>query len=104
LGLPPPHPPDWFNALDFVLGRHPGENPASFVSGVGVNSLPLAYGANQADRSCLPGGAAPGTPLIRPDLPELKPWPFFWRQTEYVMGGTRNYLLLAPGRGPGWRV
>ena len=36
-----------------------------------------------------------GTALIRPDFPELKHWPFFWQQTEYVLGrGTTDYLLL----------
>jgi hypothetical protein len=37
-----------------------------------------------------------GTALIRPDLPELKVWPFFWQQTEYVLGGGEaNYMFLA---------
>jgi hypothetical protein len=37
-----------------------------------------------------------GTALIRPDLPELKEWPFFWQQTEYVMGGGEaNFMFLA---------
>ena len=31
-----------FNAMNFILGCHPGENTASFVSGVGVNSLTVA--------------------------------------------------------------
>jgi len=85
-----------FNALHFVLGCHPGENTASFVSGVGVNSLTVAYGANRADWSYIPGGVTSGTALIRPDLPELKEWPFLWQQSEYVMGGGAcNYLLLA---------
>lgn len=36
-----------------------------------------------------------GTNLVRPDLPELKIWPFFWQQTEYVMGGgATNYMFL----------
>jgi endoglucanase len=36
-----------------------------------------------------------GTALIRPDLPELKVWPFFWQKTEYVMGGGEtNYMFL----------
>ncbi len=85
-----------FKALDFVLGCHPGENTASFVSGVGGHSVTVAYGANRADWSHIPGGAVSGTALIRPDLPELKQWPFSWQQTEYVMGGgTCNYLILA---------
>jgi endoglucanase len=85
-----------WNALDFILGCHPGENTASFVSGVGVNSLTVAYGANRADWSYIPGGVASGTALIRPDLPELKTWPYLWQQTEYVMGGgATDFMLLA---------
>jgi hypothetical protein len=82
-------------ALSFILGVHPGSNPASFVSGVGARSLTTAYGFNRADWSYIPGGSASGTALIRPDFPELKTWPFFWQQTEYVLGrGTTDYLLL----------
>ena len=50
-----------FNALNFILGVHPGENTASFVSGVGVNSLTTAYGVNRADWSYIPGGICSGT-------------------------------------------
>ncbi len=85
-----------FNALNFILGVHPGENTDSFVSGVGVHSLTTAYGLNRDDWSFIPGGVASGTALIRPDLPELKVWPYLWQQTEYVMGGgTTDFLLLA---------
>ncbi|MEG8947827.1 glycoside hydrolase family 9 protein [Rosettibacter firmus] len=85
-----------FNALNFVLGCHPGENTASFVSGVGVNSLIVAYGFNRDEWSYIPGGVASGTALIRPDLPELKIWPYLWQQSEYVLGGgTTNFILLA---------
>ena len=85
-----------FNALSFVLGCHPGENTASFVSGVGVNSLTVAYGVNRDEWSYIPGGVASGTALIRPDLPELKVWPYFWQQTEYVMGGgATDFMVLA---------
>lgn len=84
------------NALEFVLGVHPGENTISFASGVGSESALVAYGANRADWSFIPGGVISGTALIRPDLPELKTWPFFWQQTEYVMGGgATNYMFLA---------
>jgi endoglucanase len=83
------------NALNFVLGVHPGENTQSFASGVGAKSATVAYGANRADWSYIPGGVVSGTALIRPDLPELKIWPFFWQQTEYVMGGGEtNYMFL----------
>jgi hypothetical protein len=36
-----------------------------------------------------------GTALIRPDLPELKRWPYLWQQTEYVMGGgATDFMFL----------
>jgi hypothetical protein len=86
----------YVNALDFVLGVHPGENTSSFVSGVGSQSAMVAYGVNRADWSYIPGGVISGTNLVRPDLPELKVWPYFWQQTEYVMGGGEaNYMFLA---------
>ena len=82
-------------ALNFILGCHPGSNTASFASGVGANSMTVAYGFNRADWSYIPGGIASGTALIRPDFPELAKWPYFWQQGEYVLGGgTTNYLFL----------
>jgi endoglucanase len=85
----------YINALNFVLGVHPGENTASFASGIGSKSLTVAYGVNRADWSYIPGGVASGTGIIRPDLPELKVWPYFWQQTEYVMGGgAENFMFL----------
>lgn len=83
------------NALDFVLGCHPGENNASFASGIGAKSVMVAYGFNRADRTYIPGGVVSGTALIRPDYPELLQWPFLWQQTEYVMGGgATNFMFL----------
>jgi hypothetical protein len=83
------------SALNFVLGCHPGENTASFVSGVGANSMTTAYGFNRADWSYIPGGIVSGTALIRPDFPELLNWPYLWQQGEYVLGGgTTDYLFL----------
>ncbi len=88
-------------ALSFILGVHPGSNTASFVSGVGAKSLTTAYGYNRADWSHIPGGSASGTALIRPDFPELKHWPFFWQQTEYVLGPRHDGLSTAgAGRRP----
>jgi hypothetical protein len=84
------------NALDFVLGVHPGSNAASFASGVGARSMTTAYGFNRADWSYIPGGVVSGTNLIRPDFPELKDFPYLWQQAEYVMGGgATNYMFLA---------
>jgi hypothetical protein len=93
----PEHTPTYHfeNALHFMLGVHPGINNASFASGIGANSVTTAYGVNRADWSFIPGGVASGTALIRPDLPEMKIWPFFWQQTEYVMGGgATNFMFL----------
>jgi endoglucanase len=84
-----------FNALNFILGVHPGENTASFASGVGARSTIVAYGVNRADWSYIPGGVSSGTALIRPDFPELLDWPFLWQQQEYVMGGgATNFMFL----------
>ncbi|MCL2002662.1 MAG: glycoside hydrolase family 9 protein [Oscillospiraceae bacterium] len=84
-----------FNALNFVLGCHPGSNNSSFASGVGAKSATVAYGANRADWSYIPGGVVSGTALIRPDFPELLEFPYLWQQTEYVMGGgSSNYMFL----------
>jgi hypothetical protein len=83
------------SALNFILGCHPGENTASFVSNVGANSQTVAYGFNMADWSFIPGGDISGTNLVRPDLPELKKWPYLWQQTEYVVGGgATNFVFL----------
>lgn len=83
------------NSLNFILGVHPGINTSSFASGVGARSVTVAYGVNRADWSFIPGGVVSGTALIRPDLPELKIWPYLWQQTEYVMGGgATNYMFL----------
>ena len=63
-----------FNALNFILGCHPGSNQAS---------------------SYIPGGVISGTALIRPDFPELLTFPFLWQQTEYVLGGgSSHYMFL----------
>ena len=85
-----------YNALNFVLGCHPGSNQASFASGVGTQSATTAYGANRADWSYIPGGVVSGTALIRPDFPELLEFPFLWQQTEYCLGGaSSHYMFIA---------
>lgn len=83
-----------YNALNFMLGNHPGENTSSFASGVGSRSVTVAYGVNRADWSYIPGGVVSGTGIIRPDFPELKEWPYFWQQTEYVMGGGAEHFMF----------
>ena len=83
------------DALNFVLGCHPGTNSASFASGVGAKSATVAYGLNRADWSYIPGGVISGTALIRPDFPELLEFPYLWQQTEYVLGGgSSHYMFL----------
>ena len=84
-----------FNALNFILGCHPGSNQASFASGVGAQSATVGYGLNRADWSYIAGGVISGTALIRPDFPELLTFPFLWQQTEYVLGGgSSHYMFL----------
>ncbi|MBO5902521.1 MAG: glycoside hydrolase family 9 protein [Tidjanibacter sp.] len=84
-----------YNALNFILGCHPGTNQASFASGVGAESATVGYGLNRADWSYIPGGVISGTALIRPDFPELLTFPYLWQQVEYVMGGgSSHYMFL----------
>jgi hypothetical protein len=82
-----------FNAVNFILGCHPGSNTTSFASGVGAKSATIAYGINRADWSYIPGGVTPGTVLVRPDLPELYDFPFIWQEGEYCMGGEASYFM-----------
>lgn len=84
-----------YNALNFILGCHPGSNTSSFASGVGVRSATVGYGLNRADWSYIPGGVVSGTALIRPDFPELLEFPYLWQQVEYVLGGgSSHYMFL----------
>lgn len=88
-------PDQVFNALNFILGCHPGLNTQSFASGVGAQSATVGYGLNRADWSYIPGGVVSGTALIRPDFPELLVFPFLWQQVEYVLGGgSSHYMFL----------
>ena len=84
-----------FNALNFVLGCHPGSNTMSFASGIGTQSAQAGYGLNRADWANIPGGVVSGTALIRPDFPELLHFPYLWQQVEYVLGGgSSHYMFL----------
>jgi endoglucanase len=81
------------SVVNYVLGCHPGSD-VSLVSGVGARSLTIAYGANRAEWSYIPGGMVSGPNLIRPDFPEMKDnFPFLWQQAEYVMPGAATYLF-----------
>jgi len=92
------HLPDLFDkeallaVVNFVLGCHPANNQ-SFVSGVGTRSPLIAYGFNRADWSHIPGGVISGASLVKPDLMELKEFPFLWYQTEYVISGGATYIF-----------
>jgi hypothetical protein len=80
--------------LNYVLGCHPGGN-LSLVSGVGAQSLTIAYGTNRAEWSYTPGGIASGPALLRPGMIELMdPFPWLWQQKEYVIGGAASYIFL----------
>jgi hypothetical protein len=84
-----------YASLNFILGVHPGSNTSAFVTGLGANTMPMAYGNNRADNSGIPGGVFSGTALIRPDFPELLEWPYLWQQTEYCLGpSTSEYVFL----------
>ena len=83
-----------FNALNFILGCHPGSNTSSFASGVGTKSATVGYGLNRADWSYIPGGVISGTALIRPDFPELLVFPYLWQQVEYVLGGGSSHFMF----------
>ena len=84
-----------FDALNFILGCHPGSDMMSFASGVGAKNVTVAYGLNRADWSFIPGGVVSGTALIRPDYPELLTFPYLWQQVEYVLGGgSSHYMFL----------
>jgi len=83
-----------FNALNFILGCHPGSNTMSFASGVGAKSATVGYGFNRADWSYIPGGVISGTVLVLPDFPELLVFPYLWQQLEYVLGGGSSHFMF----------
>ena len=77
------------------IGAVMGSKNLKAIAVKGSHSVTVAYGFNRADWSYIPGGAVSGTGIIRPDFPELKEWPYFWQQTEYVMGGgASNFMFL----------
>lgn len=53
----------------------------------------IAYGINRSDWSHIPGGVISGASLLRPDLMELKEFPFLYYQTEYVIHGAGTYIF-----------
>ena len=88
-------PEHTLRGVEYVLGRHPGSD-VSMISGIGARSKTVAYGANRADYSFIPGGPVPGLVVVRPDLPELQEdWPFLWYEGEYVIPMAPLFLYAA---------
>jgi endoglucanase len=81
-----------FNVVNFVMGCHPANN-RSLVSAVGLDSALVAYGFNRNDWTHIPGGVISGPSLIKPDFMELKLYPHFWYQTEYVISGAATFIF-----------
>jgi hypothetical protein len=81
------------NVLNFVLGCHPANN-RSYVSGIGTNSPLIAYGFNRDDYSYIPGGVIAGASFIGPEFMDLKDFPYYFNQTEYVIHGAGSYIFV----------
>ncbi len=74
------------NAINYIFGCRPGNTANSLISGVGVESPTVAYGANRADWSYIPGGTFwNAVNLVSPDYAEDKIWPFLWQEREYII-------------------
>jgi len=85
-------PDTLLNVVNFVLGCHPASN-TSYVSGVGANSQLVAYGFNRDDYTYIPGGPTPGASFMRPGFMDLKNFPYYYNQTEYVIHGAASYIF-----------
>jgi hypothetical protein len=85
-------PDTLLNVVNFVLGCHPVSN-TSYVSGVGANSQLTAYGFNRDDYTYIPGGVIPGVSFMRPGFMDLKNFPYYFNQTEYVIHGAGSYIF-----------
>jgi hypothetical protein len=81
------------NVVNFVLGCHPASN-TSYVSGVGTNSPLIAYGFNRDDYTYIPGGVISGASFMRPEFMDLKNFPYYFNQTEYVIHGAGSYIFV----------
>jgi hypothetical protein len=81
------------NVVNFVLGCHPATN-TSYVSGVGSNSALMAYGFNRDDYTFIPGGVIPGASFMKPEFMDLKNFPYYFNQTEYVIHGAASYIFV----------
>ena len=75
-----------FDAINYIFGCKPGNTTSSLISGVGVESPVVAYGANRADWSYIPGGTFwNAVNLVSPDYAEDKVWPYLWQEREYII-------------------
>lgn len=84
-----------WRGVSYLLGTHPSSS-LSYVSTVGTRSKLVAYAANRADYTFVPGGVVPGVVLVQPDLWELgDEWPFLWFENEYVVNGAASFILAA---------
>ena len=87
-------PEHLFSIINYLLGCRPGNTTNSLVSGVGANSPTIAYGANRADWSYIPGGTFwAAVNLVSPDLAEDKVWPFLWQEREYIITAPCYYMF-----------
>ena len=87
-----------FATINYLLGCRPGNLMSSLVSGVGVNSPTIAYGANRADWSYIPGGTFwSAVNLVSPDYAEDKVWPFIWQEREYIITAPCYYMFSVLG-------
>lgn len=83
-----------FNVVNYQLGCRPGNTENTLVSGVGADSPTVAYGANRADWSYIPGGTFwNAVNLVSPDLAEDKIWPYFWQEREYIITTPCYYMF-----------
>lgn len=83
-----------FNVVNYQLGCRPGNTENTLVSGVGADSPTVAYGANRADWSYVPGGTFwNAVNLVSPDLAEDKIWPYFWQEREYIITTPCYYMF-----------
>ena len=53
----------------------------------------LAYGFNRDDYTYIPGGPIPGVSFMRPEFLDLKDFPYYYNQTEYVIHGAGSYIF-----------
>jgi hypothetical protein len=60
---------------------------------VGANSQLIAYGFNRDDYTYIPGGVISGASFKRLGFMDLKNFPYYFNQTEYVIHGAASYIF-----------